>query len=154
MSEFQKEELSLEETNKLRISLGLKPLQPDNAPSSAETAPKLDGDALAAKNFQDKQERERREREDVEVKERLAKAQAKRDAARRLKGPTLADPDAAGETSTSAFASSSRHAQVAQGVKKRAKEHAARRAKGARGAGSSRTGAVSRVRPRWSSRRP
>ncbi|GAC94640.1 hypothetical protein PHSY_002213 [Pseudozyma hubeiensis SY62] len=131
MSEFQKEELSLEETNKLRISLGLKPLVADDAPapasgSGATSAPKLDGDALAAKNFQDKQERERREREDEDVKERLAKAQAKRDAARRLKGPTLGDLDA----TASASASTSKDTLAwLKESKKRAKEHAARRAK-------------------------
>lgn len=130
MSEFQKEELSLEETNKLRISLGLKPLQPDDAPSSADAAPKLDGDALAAKNFQDKQDRERREQEDVQVKERLAKAHAKRDAARRLKGPTLADAHVAGEASTSASGSGAGDTlRWLKESKKRAKEHAARRAK-------------------------
>ncbi|CBQ69516.1 conserved hypothetical protein [Sporisorium reilianum SRZ2] len=134
MSEFQKEELSLEETNKLRISLGLKPLVADDAPASAPAAaadaapPKLDGDALASKNFQDKQQRERREREDAEVKERLAKAQAKRDAARRLKGPTLADPDQNGEASSSSSSSKDTLKWLKES-KKRAKEHAARRAK-------------------------
>lgn len=135
MSEFQKDELSLEETNKLRISLGLKPLVADDAPApsdpaaaaAADAAPKLDGDALAAKNFQDKQDRERREREDAEVKERLAKAQAKRDAARRLKGPTLADPD---QQNGEASASSSKDTlKWLKESKKRAKEHAARRAR-------------------------
>ncbi|KAJ9475698.1 hypothetical protein PHBOTO_005773 [Pseudozyma hubeiensis] len=131
MSEFQKEELSLEETNKLRISLGLKPLVADDAPAPASgggatSAPKLDGDALAAKNYQDKQERERREREDGDVKERLAKAQAKRDAVRRLKGPTLGDLDA--NASASASTSKDTLAWLKES-KKRAKEHAARRAK-------------------------
>lgn len=139
MSEFQKEELSLEETNKLRISLGLKPLVADDAPatssrgtlSSAPDAPsKLDGDALAAKNFQDKQDRERRQWEDAEVKERLAKAQAKRDVARRLKGPTLADLDVDSTASASAAGSSSKDTLAwIKESKKRAKEHAARRAK-------------------------
>lgn len=136
MSEFQKEELLLEETNKLRISLGLKPLVADDAPSSSsksatdapDAAPKLEGDALAAKNFQDKQDRQRREREDEEVKERLAKAQAKRDAARRLKGPTLGDADA----SDKAWASGSSSKDTLKWIKEskeRTKEHAARRAK-------------------------
>ncbi|KAJ1021136.1 hypothetical protein NDA16_003922 [Ustilago loliicola] len=135
MSEFQKEELSLEETNKLRISLGLKPLVADDAPSSSskpagtdDAPPKLEGDAFAAKNFQDKQERERREREDAEVKERLAKAQAKRDAARRLKGPTLADADMGNEASASGSSSRDTLKWIKES-KKRAKEHAARRAK-------------------------
>ncbi|TKY88312.1 hypothetical protein EX895_002664 [Sporisorium graminicola] len=129
MSEFQKEELSLEETNKLRISLGLKPLVADDAPAPAAAAdapPKLDGDALASKNFRDKQDRERREREDAEIKERLAKAQAKRDAARRLKGPTLGDLDQNGEASSS---SSQDALKWLKESKKRAKEHAARRAR-------------------------
>lgn len=140
MSEFQKEELSLEETNKLRISLGLKPLVADDAPPSASTssqaqdapATKLDGDALAARNFQDKQDRERRERQDAELKERLARAQAKRDAARRLKGPTLGDPDVisdpSGSTSTPGSSSKDTLKWLKQ-TKKRAQEHAARRAK-------------------------
>lgn len=133
MSEFQKEELSLQETNKLRISLGLKPLVADDEPAPSkpsEEKPKLDGDALAAKNFQDKQDRDRREREDAELKERLARAQAKRDAARRLKGPTLGDPDVAADASTSASGSSSKDTlKWIKESKKRAKEHAARRAK-------------------------
>ncbi|KAJ1023724.1 hypothetical protein NDA18_004707 [Ustilago nuda] len=139
MSEFQKEVLSLEETNKLRISLGLKPLAADDAPSSKKaTAPddaaplRLEGDALAAKNFHDKQDRERKERQDAELKERLAKAQAKRDAARRLKGPTLADPDVSNQASTSASGSTLPSKDTLQWIKeskKRAKEHAARRAR-------------------------
>ena len=129
MSEFQKEELSLEETNKLRISLGLKPLVADDAPASSastavDAAPKLDGDALAAKNFQDKHDRERRQREDAELKERLAKAQAKRDAARRLKGPTLGDADVNADAS-----SPTDTLKWLKESKQRAKEHAARRAK-------------------------
>lgn len=133
MSEFQKEELSLEETNKLRISLGLKPLVADDAPSSSskpaqeDATPKLDSDAVAARNFQQKQQRDRREREDAELRERLARAQAKRDAARRLNGPTLGDPE---PTLGDASASSSRDTlRWIKESKKRAKEHAARRAK-------------------------
>ncbi|GAC77222.1 U4/U6.U5 snRNP associated protein [Moesziomyces antarcticus T-34] len=133
MSEFQKEELSLEETNKLRISLGLKPLVADDAPSSSsepaqkDAAPKLDPDAVAARNFQEKQQRDRRQREDAELRERLARAQAKRDAARRLNGPTLGDPE---PTLGDASASSSRDTlRWIKESKKRAKEHAARRAK-------------------------
>ncbi len=133
MSEFQKEELSLEETNKLRISLGLKPLVADDAPSSSsepaqkDAAPKLDPDAVAARNFQEKQQRDRRQREDAELRERLARAQAKRDAARRLNGPTLGDPE---PTLGDASASSSRETlRWIKESKKRAKEHAARRAK-------------------------
>ncbi|SNX86826.1 related to SNU66 - component of the U4/U6.U5 snRNP complex [Melanopsichium pennsylvanicum] len=135
MSEFQKEELTLEETNKLRLSLGLKPLVADDEPappnptafgSGAASPSRLDGDALAAKNFQDQQDRQRRERQDADLKDRLMKAQAKRDLARRLKGPTLGDADV---TAGASGSSSKDTITWIKESKKRAKEHAARRAR-------------------------
>lgn len=123
MSEFQKDELSLEETNKLRISLGLKPLVADDAPSTAPESA-LDADAQASRNHQNKVEQESHRKDAAELSERLAKAQAKREAARRLRGPTLAEPEA----STSA-GSSTDTLQWLKESRKRAKAHAARRAK-------------------------
>ena len=124
MSEFQKDELSLEETNKLRISLGLKPLVDDGpsapAPASPSAPTQEDPDQVAARNYAEKTAREKREREETDLKERLARAQTRRELARSMQGPTLADPDGADKLDTLKWLKQS---------KKRAKEHAARRAK-------------------------
>jgi U4/U6.U5 tri-snRNP-associated protein 1 len=50
------ESLSLEETNKIRISLGLKPLTDDKAPAS-------DPDKQAEDNYKKVRDREEKERE-------------------------------------------------------------------------------------------
>jgi U4/U6.U5 tri-snRNP-associated protein 1 len=50
------ESISLEETNKIRISLGLKPLTEDKAPTKTE-------DQVAEENFRKHREREKQERE-------------------------------------------------------------------------------------------
>jgi U4/U6.U5 tri-snRNP-associated protein 1 len=50
------ESISLEETNKIRISLGLKPLTDDKAPAS-------DPDKIAAENYENKRAEEARSRE-------------------------------------------------------------------------------------------
>jgi U4/U6.U5 tri-snRNP-associated protein 1 len=50
------ESISLEETNKIRISLGLKPLTDDKAPVKTE-------DQVAEENFRKHREKEREERE-------------------------------------------------------------------------------------------
>ena len=96
MAEFQKESLSLEEANRVRISLGLKPLvdvdvhdddderdhnnqngdhdRVDNATSSIP--PTSIGSAPPEKEA---------------IRERVVRAQARRDVARRLRGPTLGE---------------------------------------------------------------
>lgn len=50
------EAISLEETNKIRISLGLKPLTDDSAPAD-------DADKQAEQNYSKQREREAKERE-------------------------------------------------------------------------------------------
>ena len=50
------ESISLEETNKIRISLGLKPLTDDSAPAD-------DKEKQAEQNYEKQRERERKERE-------------------------------------------------------------------------------------------
>lgn len=50
------ESISLEETNKIRISLGLKPLTEDAAPAN-------DPDNVAAENYRKAREHETKERE-------------------------------------------------------------------------------------------
>ena len=60
------ESISLEETNRIRISLGLKPLTDDNAP--ADTA-----EAAAEKNYANQRERERKERDAKRLFDNIAK---------------------------------------------------------------------------------
>jgi U4/U6.U5 tri-snRNP-associated protein 1 len=50
------ESISLEETNKIRISLGLKPLTDDKTPTKTE-------DQVAEENFKKHRDKERQERE-------------------------------------------------------------------------------------------
>ncbi|PWN52489.1 hypothetical protein IE53DRAFT_385065 [Violaceomyces palustris] len=137
MSEFAKESLSLEETNKLRIQLGLKPLVDDGPSKSAGGDQKpssddgavpqtsQDQDAIAAENYARAKEERRKAREQDEVRERIAKAQNKRELARKLQGPTLGDP----EPSSSSASTSKDTLKWLKQSAKRAKEHAARRAK-------------------------
>ncbi|KZT40009.1 SART-1 protein [Sistotremastrum suecicum HHB10207 ss-3] len=81
------ESISLEETNKIRISLGLKPLTDDKAPSG-------DKDKEAADNYAKQREREAKERDTKRIVDRIAKVKNKRELNASLTGATLADPDA------------------------------------------------------------
>ncbi|KZO91587.1 SART-1 protein [Calocera viscosa TUFC12733] len=81
------ESISLEETNKIRISLGLKPLTADSPPAASE-------DQLAEKNYEDERERQRREKDAQRIKAAADKARNKRELNKRLKGATLGDADA------------------------------------------------------------
>lgn len=60
------ESISLEETNKIRISLGLKPLTDDNAPADTE-------EDAAQKNYAKQRENERKERETRKIFDSIAK---------------------------------------------------------------------------------
>ncbi|EPQ27697.1 uncharacterized protein PFL1_04835 [Pseudozyma flocculosa PF-1] len=140
MSEFQKDSLSLEETNKLRIKLGLKPLTDDGPADSkpaadgddgAKSARQVDEDAEAERRHIEQIERNRREKEQQEIRDRIAKAQNKRELARKLQGPTLADPEpaeASGPSSSAAPGSQDTLKWLRQ-AKKRAKENAAKLAR-------------------------
>lgn len=114
MTEFQKDELSLQETNKLRIQLGLKPLAPDSDDEDAKKSKEeqdgkdeIDDDPLrnqderAAKNYSEWQEKIKKEREDEEVKERISKAQNRRELNKRLQGRTLGQVDEPESSSSS-----------------------------------------------------
>lgn len=63
-----KDSLSLEETNKVRISLGLKPIgaEPDDNEPEEE-----DRDAIAERNFSERVREEKRQRAEAEIKERI-----------------------------------------------------------------------------------
>ncbi|KAI0684101.1 SART-1 protein [Cytidiella melzeri] len=78
------ESISLEETNKIRISLGLKPLTDDKAPAT-------DKDKAAEENYAKQRERDAKDKETKCIQERIAKVRNKRELNAKLKGATLGD---------------------------------------------------------------
>ncbi|KAG6908342.1 hypothetical protein DXG01_005253 [Tephrocybe rancida] len=81
------ESISLEETNKIRISLGLKPLSED-APTGN------DKEKEAEDNYAKRREREDKERESKKIQDRIAKVRNRKELNASLKGSTLGDADA------------------------------------------------------------
>ncbi|KAK4685834.1 U4/U6.U5 tri-snRNP-associated protein 1, partial [Tremellales sp. Uapishka_1] len=81
----QKESLTLEETNKVRISLGLAPI---GVAVEGEDVP-VDEDAAAEANFEQRRQEMKKEREERDLKERIAKARNKTDLNKTMKGSTL-----------------------------------------------------------------
>lgn len=90
-----KESLSLEETNKVRISLGLKPLKDPNPANSGPTDEEriLEGDELAEHNFRKRKEEERRKVEEKELQERLDRARNQKERGKKLTGRGLGDDE-------------------------------------------------------------
>ncbi|KAI6155443.1 SART-1 family-domain-containing protein [Pisolithus tinctorius] len=80
------ESISLEETNRIRISFGLKPLTEDAAPAD-------DADKQAEQNYAKHREREDKEREAKKIYDRIAKVKNRRELGSSLSGATLGDPD-------------------------------------------------------------
>ncbi|KAF7316824.1 hypothetical protein HMN09_00415500 [Mycena chlorophos] len=85
------ESISLEETNKIRISLGLKPLTDDGAPADNK-------EKQAEDNYSKRREAEARERETKKTQDRLAKIKNRRELNASLKGATLGDADGDDDT--------------------------------------------------------
>ncbi|EJD06694.1 SART-1 protein [Fomitiporia mediterranea MF3/22] len=81
------ESISLEETNKIRISLGLKPLTDDKAPADNK-------EKEAENNYAKKREEEEKERDKKRLQDKIAKVKNKRELNASLKGATLGDADA------------------------------------------------------------
>ncbi|KAF8273229.1 SART-1 protein [Lactarius quietus] len=81
------EGISLEETNKIRISLGLKPLTDDPAPAD-------DKEKQAETNYAKQREGEAKQKELKQIQDRIAKVRNKRELNASLKGATLGDVDA------------------------------------------------------------
>ncbi|GAA5977595.1 hypothetical protein JCM11641_006872 [Rhodosporidiobolus odoratus] len=90
-----KESISLEETNKIRVSLGLKPIADPNASASTDgaAAPALEGDALAEDNFAKRREAELRKKDAQALKDRIDKARNQKDRVRKLVGRGLGQAD-------------------------------------------------------------
>lgn len=80
------ESISLEETNKIRISLGLKPLTDDKGSSD-------DKEKQAEDNYAKQREREAKDRESKKIQDRIAKVRNRRELNASLKGSTLGDAD-------------------------------------------------------------
>ncbi|CCM01386.1 uncharacterized protein FIBRA_03437 [Fibroporia radiculosa] len=80
------ESISLEETNKIRISLGLKPLTDDSAPAD-------DKDKQAEDNYARQREKEAKDREARKIQDNIAKVRNRRELNAKLKGTTLGDAD-------------------------------------------------------------
>ncbi|CEL55899.1 U4/U6,U5 tri-snRNP-associated protein snu66 OS=Schizosaccharomyces pombe (strain 972 / ATCC 24843) GN=snu66 PE=1 SV=1 [Rhizoctonia solani AG-1 IB] len=80
------ESISLEETNKIRISLGLKPLTDDKAPSN-------DKDQEAEQNYANRKKQDEDNRKKGEIAKNIAKARNRIELNRRLVGATLGDAD-------------------------------------------------------------
>ncbi|KDR76194.1 hypothetical protein GALMADRAFT_121072 [Galerina marginata CBS 339.88] len=79
------ESISLEETNKIRISLGLKPLTDDKAPT--------DKDQQAENNYAKLREKEARDRDAKKIQDKIAKVRNRRELHASLKGATLGDAE-------------------------------------------------------------
>ncbi|PPQ66563.1 hypothetical protein CVT24_007128 [Panaeolus cyanescens] len=79
-----RESLSLEETNKIRIAAGLKPLTDDKAPSNTK-------EQTAEDNYAKRREQELKEREAKKIQERIAKVRNRKELNASLKGATLGD---------------------------------------------------------------
>lgn len=89
-----KESLSIEETNKVRISLGLKPLpvETDSPKDEGEDEPApQDADELAEANYAARRDAERKAKEAQEVQDRLARSKNQRELKAKLKGRGLGD---------------------------------------------------------------
>ncbi|EIW83719.1 SART-1-domain-containing protein [Coniophora puteana RWD-64-598 SS2] len=80
------ESISLEETNKIRISLGLKPLSEDAAPAD-------DQDKQAEDNYAKRREAAAKESQTKKIVDRIAKVRNKRELNASLTGVTLGDPE-------------------------------------------------------------
>lgn len=88
------ESISLEETNRIRVSMGLKPLADPNAAPAQGDEVELDEDAVAQRNYQERVAQEQKDRDAKDARERIAKAQNRLALNAKLKGQTLG---AAGE---------------------------------------------------------
>lgn len=122
MSEW-KESISLEETNRIRVSLGLKPIS--DAPSASKTA-----EAAAEDNFQQRKADEAKERQAAALKARIDKARNTRERGKLLVGVGLGADETDGiKVEDGADADGADAKAWVKKQKKRAKELAAKRAK-------------------------
>ncbi|KAF8149955.1 SART-1 family-domain-containing protein [Crassisporium funariophilum] len=80
------ESISLEETNKIRISLGLKPLTDDKGPADSK-------EQQAESNYANQREQETKNRQAKKIQDGIAKVRNRRELHASLKGATLGDAE-------------------------------------------------------------
>ncbi|KAL7409272.1 SART-1 protein [Mrakia frigida] len=90
--------ISLEETNRVRVSLGLRPLG-EAAPTVEGEEPEVDKDKEAEDNWERRKEEDRKAAETKILQEKIAKAKNKRELNAKQTGATLGD-ESAGDTSS------------------------------------------------------
>ncbi|EIW72236.1 hypothetical protein TREMEDRAFT_24325 [Tremella mesenterica DSM 1558] len=88
MASVNSDSLTLEETNKVRVSLGLAPI---GGPVVEGEEQPVDRDEIAEANYAKRKEDEKRKKEEKEVKERIEKARNRSALNAKLKGSTLGD---------------------------------------------------------------
>lgn len=115
------ESMSLEETNKVRISLGLAPLVEDDGGDDGGDAGDAagveeDADTIAESNWAQRRDEEKRLKEEKETKERLAKARNQRELRAKLQGKGLGEAEAEGSSSASDWVKQSRKAAKARAI--------------------------------------
>ncbi|KPV75430.1 uncharacterized protein RHOBADRAFT_48436, partial [Rhodotorula graminis WP1] len=124
-----KESISLEETNKIRVSLGLKPIADPTTSAGADA--RLDGDALAEDNYAKQRDAEQKDKDAQALKDRLDRARNQKDRQRKLVGRGLGDAaDDAARVKREDDAPEGEDSRAwVKRQKKRAKELAAKRAR-------------------------
>ncbi|MBW0462896.1 hypothetical protein O181_002611 [Austropuccinia psidii MF-1] len=83
-----KESLSIEETNKIRLSLGLKPLPTNDTDNSAN---QLDPDQKAKQNYEEYRKKEAEDLQSKKTQDRILKAKENRERLAKLNGRGLGD---------------------------------------------------------------
>ena len=115
------ESMSLDETNRVRVSLGLAPLADEGAGETADLSD--DPDALAEANYAQRRQEEAQARTEKEAKERLAKAKNQRELRAKLQGRGLGEEDLGSDHVKKELGSSA--TDWVKQSRKRAKEKAA-----------------------------
>ena len=104
MSDFlAKESLTLEETNRVRISLGLKPLAEDDGTGDGAGDAEADAEAVAEANFAAMQDEAAAARRTAELKAKLDRHANQRALNAKLAGRTLGDLDPEGDVDASSW---------------------------------------------------
>jgi U4/U6.U5 tri-snRNP-associated protein 1 len=88
------EGISIEETNRIRISLGLKPLEAASTSAASTAGPTVDDEErIAEENLKSLRAGQVKKAEEDALRSRLKKARDRKTLNERLAGKTLADPE-------------------------------------------------------------
>ncbi|KAJ1679068.1 hypothetical protein EV182_002792 [Spiromyces aspiralis] len=127
----KEESMSLEETNKLRISLGLKPLADSSCDNNGDPITSI-REGQEEQNYQEYMAKVNAEKEKKALEVRIQKSREKREANKKLVGKTLGDDDNDGEDDTAQWLKKlgQTRARGAQNKKSTKKESPAPRGQG------------------------